>query len=186
MIEKMKALTIVSSLSSKKEMLSSLRNLGVVHIKQKKHADAGISAHFAELSTVYGTLSEIDGASDSKPAMPHDAFEQFNETVKKAIDEKKSYSDRVVKVGMQLDRLKAWGDFSPSQIEMLRENGTEFHFYRMGKKELSFLEKDEKVFYVRLSPVEKMETVAVIGPSLDRNFPANEFVIPEAQKDRYG
>lgn len=179
MIEKMKAVTIVSKLSSRNEMLSSLRNLGVVHIKQKKHADPEISAKFAALSAVYGTLCEIEGASDSEPAMHHSSFAGYNRNVEKAIEDRKAGTDNAVRLSLQIERLRAWGDFSPAQINELKESGTELHFYRLGKKELSLLEKDSKVSYVRLSPVEKMETVAVIGSALDRNFPATEFDIPE-------
>jgi len=179
MIEKMKAVTIVSTVSNKKQMLNSLRDLGVVHIKQKKHADPEVSLRFTNLSSVYTTLSEIPGASDTAPVKSSKEFAEMNDKVVKAIENKKANSDQSVKVSMQLERLKVWGDFSPGEIRFLEEHGIPLSFYRLGKKELAQLASDKNVTYVRLSPVEKMETIAVAGEKLPRSFPANEFVIPE-------
>jgi V/A-type H+-transporting ATPase subunit I len=103
----------------------------------------------------------------------------MNDEVEKAIESKKANSDLGVKLSMQLENLKVWGDFSPSMIEELGGSGIPLSFYRMGKKELSMLSKDQNVKFIRLSPVEKMETVAVIGDKLPRSFPATEFVVPE-------
>lgn len=179
MIEKMKAVTIVSTVSNRKQMLIKLRDMGVVHIKQKKHADPEVSQRFASLSSVYAALSEIPGASDLNPVKGYEAFTEMNSKVLKALEDKKTNSDQMVKISMELDKLKAWGDFSPSEINLLNQSGIELNFYRMGKKELARLSADEKVKFIRLSPVDKMETVAVAGEKLPRNFPATEFVLPE-------
>ena len=179
MIEKMKAVTIVSTVSHKKAMLNSLRDLGVVHIRQKKHADPEVSQRFTDLSSVYTTLSELPGASDTAPVMTGKEFTQMNDKVVKAIESRKTNSDQSVKLSMQLERLRVWGDFSPGEIKFLEEHGIPLSFYRLGKKELAKLAEDKDVKFVRLSPVEKMETIAVAGEKLPRSFPANEFVIPE-------
>ena len=179
MIEKMKALCVVSALSSRKALLSGLRDLGVVHIKQKKHADPAVTAEFADISANYTALSEIEGASAEKPVLSHEQFMHLNKKVSDALKEKKEYSDNVVRLTMQSDRIRAWGAFVPSLVSALAEDGVPLYFYRMGKKELATLTSDEKVRFIRLSPVEKMETVAVLDEKLPRSFPATEVVLPE-------
>ena len=46
MIEKMKMVYVVSSLSQKENMLSGLKQLGVLHIAEKKSAEAKVSERF--------------------------------------------------------------------------------------------------------------------------------------------
>jgi len=179
MIEKMKALCVVSALSSRKALLSGLRDLGVVHIKQKKHADPAVTAEFADISSNYTALCEIEGASAEKQVLSHEHFIRLNKGVSEALREKKENADAVVRLTMQSDRIRAWGAFVPSQVTDLAADGVPLYFYRMGKKELASLAADEKVRFVKLSPVEKMETVAVLDEKLPRSFPATEFTLPE-------
>jgi len=183
MIEKMKAVCIVSALSSRKALLSGLRDLGVVHIRQKKHADPEVTAEFARISANYNALCDIEGASAEKPALPQKDFEHLDHKVSQALKAKKENSDAVVRLSMQADRIRAWGAFVPSEVSDLSESGVPLYFYRMGRKELAALASDEKVRYIRLSPVEKMETVAVLDEKLPGSFPATEFDLPEKGLD---
>ena len=60
MIEKMKMVYVVSSLSQKENMLSGLKQLGVLHIAEKKSAEAKVSEKFTKLSSVAGALREYE------------------------------------------------------------------------------------------------------------------------------
>lgn len=179
MIEKMKAVCIVSALSSRKALLSGMRDLGVVHIRQKKHADPQVTAEFARISANYNALCDIEGASAEKPALKQKEFESLDCRVTEALSSRKENSDAAVRLSMQADRIRAWGAFVPSEVTELSENGVPLYFYRMGKKELASLASDEKVRFIRLSPVEKMDTVAVLDEKLPSSFPATEFDLPE-------
>lgn len=183
MIEKMKAVCIVSSLSSRNALLSGLRDLGVVHIRQKKHADPEVTAEFARISANYGALCEIEGASAEKPPLPRRDFEHLDHKVSQALKTKKESSDEIVRLAMQADRIRAWGYFVPSEVADLSQSGVPLYFYRMGRKELASLASDEKVRYIHLSPVDKMETVAVLYEKLPASFPATEFEMPEKGLD---
>lgn len=58
MIEKMKMVYVVSSLSRKKEMLDGLEKLGVLHIAEKKGAVHAVTEKFTELSRLTASLAE--------------------------------------------------------------------------------------------------------------------------------
>ena len=64
MIEKMKMVYVVSSVSKKQEMLDGLRDLGVLHLAEKKTADRKVSDKFRTLSKTASTLAEY--APDKK------------------------------------------------------------------------------------------------------------------------
>ena len=59
MIEKMKMVYVVSSLSRKKEMLDGLEKLGVLHIAEKKGAVHAVTEKFTELSRLTASLVNI-------------------------------------------------------------------------------------------------------------------------------
>lgn len=179
MIEKMKSVCIVTSANSKETMLNSIRDLGVLHINEKKPADVKLSERFDNLSKNYLLLKEMPGSSNEEKALSEEKFEALNSSVNDALQVKKSAEEERSTLALQAERLKAWGDFSPEEIIKLKEQGFELHFYRMGKKELAMLSADENIKYIKLGPVEKMETVAVVGKQLAYTFPANEFEIPE-------
>ncbi|MCR5009854.1 MAG: hypothetical protein K6A91_02825, partial [Clostridia bacterium] len=67
MIEKMKKVFVVSSASRKEQMLSSLMDLGVLHIAEKKNADRELLDRFAELSRTDLMLKEY-AEKGQKPA----------------------------------------------------------------------------------------------------------------------
>ena len=50
MIEKMKAVCIVAQDSHKEELLTTLRDLGILHIAEKQAADADVLKRFSMLS----------------------------------------------------------------------------------------------------------------------------------------
>ncbi|MCR4675789.1 MAG: ATPase [Sphaerochaetaceae bacterium] len=179
MIEKMKAVSVVSSASRKAELLNRLKELGVFHISEKKSADSALLARFEDLNRNFSALKEIEGSSYEKKVLSENDFEELD---KKVTDSRASItrlSDERTKCLLAADRIRAWGYFNPSDLLSLKDEGLEIHVYRMGKKDLEKLRKDENVRFIKLSSVEKMETVAVIGDKLDNSVSATEFELPE-------
>ena len=91
MIEKMKMVYIVSSVSKKKELLDGLRTLGVVHLSEKKKADRDISERFSTLSKTAMALK--DYASDkngSSEILSDDDFEKMYNGALEAMDRRTS------------------------------------------------------------------------------------------------
>ena len=177
MIEKMQMVYIVSSVSRKDEMLEGLRNLGLLHLAEKKSPARAASERFTTLSKTATAL--LDYAPDKKsrnkgtaPVLSDREFEEMYQGVLNAMDEKSALTQDISAANAEIDRIKAWGNFAPAELKQLKEAGYDLHFYRLGKHEY------EKVQMVRLASIDKMDTVAVIG-SLPATIPAAEFAIPE-------
>lgn len=178
MIERMKLVHIVTSAEKKTEMLSAVRDLGVVHLAEKKSADQAPLERFQELSSTLMALGDYaDGKTEPLPLMEGEAFEALHKRVSAALERKKSLEAEKTAALLEAEKLAAWGEFDPEAVRALAFSGLDFHFYRMGKKELKQLREDENVRFIRLASVEKMETVAVIG-KLPLTFQASEFALP--------
>lgn len=179
MIEKMNLVFVFGVESKKDKMLNALRDLGVLHIREKKSPDDSIFARFTALQKL--SLELKDYAPKEKiqaEKLSDKAFEDlFNET-KKAIEKKAILEESRAAKLLEIEKLKPWGDFSPSEVIKLRKIGLDFHFYRIDKKELKKLSKDEDISYIKLASVEGSSGIAVIG-RLKNNINAIEFVLPE-------
>lgn len=184
MIEKMKMVYVVSSLSRKKEMLDGLKTLGVMHIAEKKGAARQATEEFTALSKTASTLSEYapdKKAAKSMPKAPVLTGEEFDRLYKgavEAIERKASLSQELSAAQAEIDRIKPWGDFALEDLEVMKENGYDFHFYRLTKEEYAQAVEDESVQLVQLAAVDKQITVAVIG-ALPPQIHGNEFALPE-------
>ena len=183
MIEKMKMVYVVSSVSRKDEMLEGLRNLGLLHLAEKKSPARAATERFTTLSKTATEL--LDYAPDKKsknknsaPVLSDKEFEEMYQGVLNALDKKSTLVQDISAANAEIERIKAWGEFSPAELKQLKEAGYDLHFYRLGKREYEMAVQDESVQMVRLASIDKMDTVAVIG-SLPATIPAAEFAIPE-------
>ena len=183
MIEKMKMVYVVSSVSQKDEMLDGLRNLGILHLSEKKSTDRALSERFTNLSKTASAL--MDYATDKKsknkekiPILSDEQFEELYQSVCAAMDKKSTLTQEISAANTEIERIRAWGEFVPGEITQLKEAGYDLHFYRMGKNEYALAAQDEEIRMIRLKSIDKMDTVAVIG-TLPATIPAAEFVIPE-------
>ena len=181
MIEKMKMLHIVASASGKEEMLKDLREMGLLHLAEKQSASRELNEEFQALSKASNVLNEYADtkAKEKKAGVLSDSeFEKMYRGVLDAIEKKESLNQAIGAANTELDRISAWGDFSPEDVKALKNEGFDFHFYRMGSKEFQDAVNDENIRLIRLAPVDKMDTVAVFG-TLPPEIPATEFMLPE-------
>ena len=179
MIERMKVVHIVSSVSKKEEMLTALRDLGVIHIAEKKNADRKISERFAALVKTAGALKEYEGKNQKKAEVLNDQeFEALFREVSDTLEQKANLIQERGAASAEAERVFPWGDFSPAELRELRDYGFDLHFYRLGKNEYEAAVKDENVRLIRLASIDKMDTVAVIG-TLPDTIPATEFALPD-------
>ena len=178
MIEKMKKIYIVSSASGKRKMLSALRDFGIVHLAEKKSADRAATERFTTLSKTAMALKEY--VPKNQPAasiLPDASFENMYRHVLDTMERKTGLIQKKSAAAAEAERLLPWGDFSPQELRDLKSQGFDFHFYRIGKKELEAALADENVQLIRLAPVDKMDTIAVLG-TLPDSIPAAEFTLP--------
>ena len=181
MIEKMKKVHIVTSVSGKEEMLKGLRDIGVVHLAEKKVAERAVTDRFQALSRTAMTLKEYADPKQKKESvklLTDKSFEEMYEKVRGAIEEKNTLTQEISAANMEIDRISAWGDYSPEELSSLKEHGFDFHFYRIGDKEFQTALQDERVRLIRMGEMDKQKTIAVIG-ALPAEIQATEFALPE-------
>ncbi len=178
MIEKMKAVCVVTRASEKDNLLTTLRDMGVLHVAEKKTADSAILERFATLSKLLLELKDYvpeEGASEEK--LTEDQFEEIYSSSVEALEKRASLTSKITELTIEVERLKPWGDFDSASLRSLPKD-LDLHFYRLDKKVYKALAEDENVKFIRLASVEQMETVAVMG-KLDSAVSALEFMVPE-------
>lgn len=180
MIEKMKMVHIVTSNSGKEEMLKGLRDIGVMHLAEKQSAEREVLDRFQTLSRTEMALK--DYADPKKKAeskvLTDEEFNLMYKRVLDALDRKNTFNQEISTANAELDRISAWGDFSPAELAELRKEGFDFHFYRIGEKEYQDAVQNENVRLINLAPIDKQRAIAVLG-TLPPEIPATEFMLPE-------
>lgn len=183
MIEKMQMVHIVTTTSQKQEMLEGLRDIGILHLSERKNASKEATDKVLAISKAMASLKEYKTEKVSnKEILSDDAFAALYSDVQNALERKAALMQEASSAKAELERVQAWGNFSPSELQELKTSGYDFHFYSIGKQELETAAKDETVRLIRLSSVDKMDTIAVLGP-LPATIPATEFVLPEKSVD---
>ena len=181
MIEKMKKVHIVTSVSGKEEMLKGLREIGVVHLAEKKGAERAVTDRFQALSKTAMALRDYADPKQKKGSeklLTGEAFEKMYGEVTDTLEEKGFLTQEINAANMEVDRIAEWGDFSPAELSELKAQGFDFHFYRMGEKELQTALQDENIRLIRLGDIDKQRAVAVLG-TLPPEISATEFMPPE-------
>ena len=93
MIEKMQMVYVVSSVSRKDEMLEGLRNLGLLHLAEKKSPARAATERFTTLSKTATELLDYSPDKKSKnknsaPVLSDKEFEEMYQGVLNALDKK--------------------------------------------------------------------------------------------------
>lgn len=177
MIEKMKAVCIVAQDSHKEELLTTLRDLGILHIAEKQAADADVLKRFSMLSHLSLELKDYAKEENGETTtLSDEQFEQMYQNTVRALEQMTMIKEKCTDLVLEAERIKMWGDFDAPMVKRLCDQ-LDLHFYRMEKREYKRIKQDAHIKWIRLSPVEKMETVAVFG-RLDTSVRAMEFVIP--------
>ena len=179
MIEKMKQICVVTSAPRKDEMLSALRKLGILHLSEKKSASRETTERFAALSRAQMALADYKPEKGTEAEILSDEeFEAVFQRVQTAMEKKAGLIQERGAAATEADRIAGWGEFSPKECRELIKDGWDLHFYRLSKKDLETVLKDEEIRVIRLAPVDKMETVAILG-KLPLTISATEFLLPE-------
>ena len=180
MIEKMKMVHIVTSNSGKDEMLKGLRDIGIMHLAEKQSAEREVLDRFQTMSRTAMALKDYADPKkkESEPVLADDEFKEMYSGVLDALEKKSVFSQEISAANTEIDRIAAWGDFSPKELADLRNDGFDFHFYRMGEKEYQEAVQNENVKLINLAPIDKQKAVAVLG-TLPPEIQATEFLPPE-------
>lgn len=189
MIEKMKMVYVVSSLSQRENMLSGLKRLGVLHIAEKKSAEAKVSERFTKLASVAEALREYEPSKkeakklEKAPLLTGEAFEALYVKTQETLERQTTLLQEKGAARNEIERIAPWGGFDPEAIRGLAANGIDFHFYLAADAEYQQMKESEDISILTLGVVEKKHAVAVLGP-LPKEISAAEFTLPEKGIER--
>lgn len=181
MIEGMLSVTLAAPVSEKKEMLKSLRKLGLMHVSSlKKSCEASdvIDRDITQMMNIISAIKEIGSKQKNleQKSLSDKEFKELNNNLKELLVEKGQDVEELRRLSMLRSELEPWGDIDLSDLNYLTSNGVKLYFYTLGKKEKESLKADENVSFISLKEVNSMNAIAVIGKPLDKAFPANEFI----------
>lgn len=185
MIEKMYKAYVVSKRTDKNQMISALRDLGLMHIKSEK-ASAVSSPGLDSLRSRLTSLKRVRMALDEHVDKKHSARqislspEEFKSTdlvLTDALDRIKLLGESLGRKRIKLSELSAWGDYSSEDYRYLFSCGLKLFFYTISKKDIARI--PENLGYIRLSPVSGQCAIASVGNKLPDSFGAAEFVIDD-------
>ena len=178
MIEKMKVVSIVAQASQKEALLNGLRKLGLVHIREKQAADPACLQRISDLSGTELALHEYAPETPASELLSDRDFEALYAKVRAVLDNRQNLSTRRARPGQpgrkpaQVGRLRSGG------LSLAPAAGDRPPYLPLDKKSLAALAADGAAPFIRLTPVEKMETVALWGP-LPEGISADEFPVPD-------
>ncbi len=180
MIEKMKMVHVITSASAREEMLKGLQDIGVMHIAEKQNADRAVIERYQSVADATAALkSHADPKKTKKQeSLTEEGFVREYATVREAIDKKAAYEQEIVSSKIEIGRVSPWGDFQPSDVEYLRKQGFDFHFYTFSEKDYQEAASSEDIKVIKLGTIEKSIAAAVLG-ILPPTIQATEFVLPE-------
>lgn len=184
MIEKMKMVYVVSSLSRKKEMLDGLEKLGVLHIAEKKGAAHAVTEKFTELSRLTASLAEyLPDKKELKnqpeqPLLQGEAFDRYYGEVKGAVERKSALEQQLSVLHAEIERVAPWGDITAEDLDLLKDRKYDLYFYSVPASTYAKLVADEERQVIHLKDIKKEVLIASIG-KLPPEFGASEFTLPE-------
>jgi len=162
MIAPMKKVSIVLLDKDKKDSLTSLKKLGVMHLSDKIGTSDDVKALEEEIKDIETALKYTD-----ESAISHDVIVDIN-SIKSTIaqidklgkevdnlEEKESILNR------DIDYLKPWGDFNPSDIKLLEEKGILVTLLEVSKDQVSKFPEDVTSFKIAHNNLG--ELIAVVG-----------------------
>lgn len=174
----MKRVCVVTQVSNREELLSSLCDLGILHIAQKKNSDPMFIEKFNQISKLLLELKDyVSEGNSSEELVDDEKFEEIYQSSIKALETKSLLINKRSEILIELEALKPWGEFDSKTVNEIK-NIMNIHFYKLDKKSYKSLVENENFKFIKLASVDKNETVAVFS-ELDNSYNAIEFVIPK-------
>ena len=182
MIERMKRITVFCQKEKALSVVLSLRELGLVHIKDMVQKSVDSENKERDKAIVLKALGNLESYVDKKNPLPEKTLTQedvllTSKSIVSLMEEEQKTVDRVRVLRNEADRIRSWGDFDPNEIKELSKMGINLHFYLVTKKDLKALSEDSSVTFVNVKN-ENGSAVAVIGDPLKKDYQLSEFTLP--------
>ena len=173
----MKKTVVLASRSHRAELLSSLRDLGVMHITDIVTRSASIDElekKRSEHASVLQTLKER-GGKKVKPLSGE--FEKVHASLMSLLAEEETLKGRVLALQNERERILPFGEFDPAAISSLYDDGIDLRIYTGSKKDLEILSASQ-ISYFPLKYAGKGMAVAVLGKDLPEGVSLSPFALP--------
>jgi len=182
MIVPMKKAYIIVQAHNGRSMLRDLRKAGLLHIDTQQIRNdriEGLEKSFDQISQIRSSIEDLQDKKTKvqQLSLPDEAFVEVLERYQGLLDSRKKLEEEMAHDKIQIDSLKAWGDFDPDQVRSLAAQGIKLFFYTLSKKDLERL--DSSIEYLRLAPVGGLEAIATVGSELPPEVSATRFFLPE-------
>ena len=140
MIVPMKKISLITRGEKKTEALRTLRRLGLVHIEIAECSDERIDSLREQVTLLESALFTIGKAKHAEPkdVSTSHALAIAAEVRLLAEEKKRCLSERIA-LGVELERLKSWGEVDPAGIEELLSSGIELCLFEAPKAEYAAL-----------------------------------------------
>ncbi len=141
MIVPMKKVSLFLLGEKKQEALKTLRALGLVHIEITEGSGERLASLVEKVSLLEGALFALGKTKnvESKEVTLAETLEIAGE-IHALTEEKKACQAQMLATRAELDRVKAWGESDPRDVEMLAAKGIALSFYEMPRKEYEKLD----------------------------------------------
>lgn len=186
MIVTMKKITLVMLDEERRTALSSLRDLGVLHIEKRTAASHDVSELQAQLSRIdqcLGVLSEIKPEKGRAPSASLDRNSALSlvDSVFILRDEKRSAIELIARNVAEIERLSPWGEVDPSSFNSLADQG--IYLFPLEMSVASYAKLADSVKTVLLSKEGKVARCVLVQEDdlLPESLPADavELALPE-------
>ena len=131
MIEKMKSVCVITQACQRDKLLETLREMGILHIAEKKAAKSEYLERYALISKMIQELKEYT-AEQTEVLLTDVEFEPIYKGSVEALDRKAALTVKKGELTADLERIRIWGEFDTNEVRSLPDK-LDLHFYRVDK-----------------------------------------------------
>ena len=153
MIVPMKKVSLIVRTDKKDETLEKIRKLGLLHIEITEGFGEKLSALKDRVSLLNSAIFSL-GKPKKKVAFKTADYSEamkIAEEIENLTNAKKDYLAKRASLGIELERVKGWGDINPETLDLLAQKGFKVSFYEMPENEYKNLGEDVKTLSVSKS-----------------------------------
>ncbi len=175
MITQMKKVSIVLLDQDKQNSLKSLKKLGIMHLSENYGLSEDVKTIEDKLKEIDHVLRYTSGSKiESDIIFDEDILISKISEITGLAKELSEIDEKVMKLKRDLESLEPWGDFSPTDLDLLKQSGIKLTLAEVAKDHFSEIEKNTDFF--RISESKTSYFIAIVGKVPEG---LAEFISPE-------
>lgn len=174
MIVPMKKLSLVTIKRLEGETLSTLRDLGVLHVIPGSENSGSSEALREEILRLHRALGAIPMPEDGEKASAEteesstvDEALKLAETIEALLERRSAASEQRDRLARAIERMQPWGEISPERIAALEEAGVRIRLYALTAEEAAEIDLPGMIVLTREKNLIRVVSIA-LG---DQKFP---------------